>query len=302
MSDIVIPHTQLVDYIPHRGPNLMPDTVWLAPDLQSSRSETTILPDDPRGRDCFWRLGADGMRYWNEPFLGELVALTGVPMLTEALNKEGKVAVFSAISKAEAPLPAPFHATLLGQAYITRSRSGFSQFNATLSVDGEVVYRAEVMSGSAAMADIVGGERSAQSPLAAGEALAPFPWKPSAMTFIDRILSDDGKTLSLGYRYPETHPFVPGHFPEGPLMMGVTQWMAVADGLSLLLQRRGQSSGEFCGQGSLTRADGTEVASARGLRLQLDQGIARCLELRRIMFREVVRPGDELIINVSLED
>lgn len=300
MSHIELSHHQLADYLPHRGPNLIPDTVWLAKDLQSSRSLTHIAADDERGRACFSRLGDDGQRYWNEPFLGELVALTGVPMLTEGLRKENKVAVFSAISNAQAPRPAPFHAAIHGEAEITRARSGFAQFRASLSVDGEVVYRAEVMSGSATMADIMGAERQAQPGLDSGETFTAFPWKPTAMTFIDRILAIQEHRIEAGYRYPEDHPFVPGHFPDGPLMMGVTQWMAMGDALAALIIKQGLGDGHYVGEASIRRPDGSEIVTARDLGVAMCGGIPRLDGLKRIMFREVVRPGDELLIHASL--
>ena len=300
MSDIAIPHTDLVNYLPHRGPNLIPDMVWLAADLQTARSRTEIQLDDPRGRECFIRRDSSGAAYWNEPFLGELVALTGVPMLTEGLNKEGKVAVFSAISKAEAPIPAPFHAVIEGAAAITRQRSGFAQFNATLSINGTVVYRAEVMSGSAKMADILGGARN-PGELPPMEALPAWSWKPAAMRFIDGVISRSDTAIQCGYRYPEDHPFVPGHFPDGPLMMGVTQWMAMGDALSCLLLSKGVADGIYVGQGTMTRPDGSEVVSARDLEVQIENGIPRLCGARRIMFREVVRPGDCLLVDASYE-
>ena len=301
MTEIQLNHEQLADYLPHRGPNLMPDTVWLADDLQSSRSVTHIPEGDAREREWFYRTGADGKRYWNEPFLGELIALTGVPMLTESLNKEGKVAVFSAISKAEAPIPAEFHAEIIGEAKITRARSGFAQFVADLKINGEVVYQAEVMSGSASMANIMGGERSAQDSIPSGDVFKPFSWKPSEMTFIDRIISQTDSEVQAGYRYPANHPFVPGHFPDGPLMMGVTQWTAMGDALVALAQTKGLSDGSYIGQGSITRQDGSEVVNGRDLALEIRDGQPRLTGARRIMFRDVVRPGDELLITASFE-
>ena len=196
-------------------------------------------------------------------------------MLTEGLKKENKVAVFSAISKAEAPISGDFYAEIIGEAKITRIRSGFAQFVADLKINGEIVYQAEVMSGSASMAEILGGERSPQEPIASGESLTPFAWKPAEMTFIDRVISQGDDSIQAGYRYPENHPFVPGHFPDGPLMMGVTQWMAIGDALAELAQRKGLGDGSYVGQGSITRADGSEVVSGRDLAFEILGGVPR---------------------------
>ena len=68
MNEIELNHEALADYLPHRGPNLIPDTVWLAEDLKSSRSVTHIQPGDDRDREWFCRNDADGKKVWNEPF------------------------------------------------------------------------------------------------------------------------------------------------------------------------------------------------------------------------------------------
>ena len=141
--------------------------------------------------------------------MGELIALTGA-YAHRRLNK-GKVAVFSAISKASAPIPADFHAEIIGEAQITRARSGFAQFTAHLKVNGEIVYEAEVMSGSASMADIMGGEVASQEPIAKGEEFSPFAWKPAEMTFIDRNIQQ--RLNSSGYQYPTDH-LCPWPFPR----------------------------------------------------------------------------------------
>ena len=235
-------------------------------------------------------------------FLGRINRLNRCADAHRRIKQRGKVAVFSAISKASAPIPADFHAEIIGEAQITRARSGFAQFTAHLKVNGEIVYEAEVMSGSASMADIMGGEAASQEPIAKGEEFSPFAWKPAEMTFIDRIIQQKDSEIQAGYQYPTDHPFVPGHFPDGPLMMGVTQWAAIGDALVALAKAKGLGDGSYIGQGGITRQDGSEVVSGRDVSFDIVDGIPRMTGARRIMFRDVVRPGDELLVNASIED
>src|SRR4051812_2738656 len=99
MSDLTLDPKALEEYLPHRGPNLMPDRVTLSADRTSATSSTTVGTRDPRGRDIFSRVDGSGRPCWSEPFLAELMALSGVPLLHEELSKNGQVAVFSMISK-----------------------------------------------------------------------------------------------------------------------------------------------------------------------------------------------------------
>jgi 3-hydroxymyristoyl/3-hydroxydecanoyl-(acyl carrier protein) dehydratase len=81
-------------------------------------------------------------------------------------------------------------------------------------------------------------------------------------------------------------------------MMGVTQLAAVADAGWVLLQRLGLGGGTV--SGSVKRPDGSEVAEVRELQLADDGGVPRIAALRRIAFREPVRPGDTLLIEAAL--
>lgn len=299
MNERVIDAAALEAYVPHRGVNLLPDVVYLAEDLQSSRSTTTILEPDPRGRDLLRRQGSDGAWYWNEPFLIELMALTGIPMISEALAKEGKVAVFSAISKLKLPAAAPLHGSITGQATMTRQRSGFAQFNGRLECDGVTILEAQFMSGSAAIADIATQGAGAQPAPPSSTPLGEWSWKPPVLRFIDGVISSDAQQWQGSYCYPSDHPFVPGHFPGGPLMMGVTQCCAIADGLVAWLQDQQLGDGSYFCDGVVSRPDGSEVAAARKLGVTVSDGYPRLQELDRIVFKDVVRPEDHLLITIT---
>jgi 3-hydroxymyristoyl/3-hydroxydecanoyl-(acyl carrier protein) dehydratase len=193
----------------------------------------------------------------------------------------------------------PLAGKLVGHAEITRDRAPFTVFGTWAEVDGEKVLEAEVMSGVSTLAEVC-GRPPRPLPLPPSEPVADFAWKGRAIRFVDGVAAYDaaGRRITCTYTYPTDHPFVPGHFPGAPLMMGVTQLAAVADAGWVLLQRLGLGGGTV--SGSVKRPDGSEVAEVRELQLADDGGVPRIAALRRIAFREPVRPGDTLLIEAAL--
>lgn len=292
-------HVELEALLPHRGVNLMPDRVDVAEDGLTAVSHTRIPANDPRGRQVFAR--ADGR--WSEPFLAELMALTGVPLLATRLAANGQVAVFSMISKISFAAPAKITDAVIGHAKITRERSGFTTFLTRAECNGQTILEAEVMSGAAPLADI---SSSAARPFQEPLNRQPLPvggldFKPPHLRFVDGIVATDpvARRLVCSYTYPAAHPFVPGHFPGAPLMMGVTQWSAVADAAWIAAQTFGLSGG-FTVSGSVKRQDGTEVLDVRELVIGIADGAPYIVSTKRVAFREPVRPTDGLLVEVTV--
>jgi 3-hydroxymyristoyl/3-hydroxydecanoyl-(acyl carrier protein) dehydratase len=292
----------LTAYLPHRGVNLMPDGVTLG--QTTSSSQTTIPTGDARGRTILGRTGSAGRQVWAEPFIGELMALTGVPLLHARLAPAGQVAVFSMISRVVIPMLPDLHGPLDGLAEITRDRGAFTVFSTRASSRGQTCLEAEVMSGCAVLADVAS---AAARPFPGGRPGTPldpglFAWKPPAMRFADTLVSSDPATGAgtCAYVYPTDHPFVAGHFPGAALMMGVTQWQAVADA-AWAVRAACRITGPVLAQGRVVRPDGTEVVDVRDLVLVEDApGVPRIAQTKRIAFREPVRPGDGLLIHVTV--
>lgn len=303
MSETILDAQALEAYIPHRGANILADTVTMDAARTRAVSRTRVLPGDPRGREIFGRRGADGVAYWYEPFLAELMALTGVPLLRDRLAPQGHVAVFSMISRIVFDRLAPLAGEVVGEAVITRDRGAFTSFSTRATIDGQRILEAEVMSGSATLADIAGGARAEPGELPAGASAvdpALLAWKPEATRFAHRVVSAAAAagTLVTAYRYPLDHPFVPGHFPGAPLMMGVTQWAAVADAAWIAARTFGHAG--VVAQGTIRRPSGGEVLDVRDLELGGDDGQPRILGTRRIAFRDKVLPGDTVLVEVTV--
>ncbi len=290
-------HHALEAHLPHRGVNLIPDTVEILADGLTSISHTRIPSDDARGRAVFAR--TDGR--WSEPFLAELMALTGVPLLTSKLGSN--VAVFSMISRISFTAPAMLGDDVIGHAKITRERSGFTTFLTRAECNGQTILEAEVMSGSAPLAEIA---KAPARPFTSGLQTSSLPagcldWKPPHLRFVDAVVSADATTHTVvcSYTYPTTHPFVSGHFPGAPLMMGVTQWSAVADAAWVAAKLFGLTGGVVA-NGVVKRQDGSEILDVRDLVLAEANGCPFIASTKRVAFREPVRPTDGLLVEVTV--
>lgn len=295
-------HQALEAFMPHRGVNMLPDTLEMDDDGKRAVSRATIPVDDPRGRRLFARADGHGGQVWIEPFLGELMALTGIPLLKARLDAAGQVAVFSSMNKITFPATARMEAAFVGEAVITRERGPFTQFTACLRCGDDILYQGEIMSGMAAMADVAGQPVQVLAQDGDEEPLqADFSGKAAGMRFIDAVRSCDvasGHLVGV-YRYPEDHPLVPGHFPEAALMMGMAQWTAVIDAAWEAKARCGLH-GPIQVDGRIVRPDGSLVLDLRGMDLDDADGVPRVLGTKRLAFRDPIRPGDGILIEVDV--
>jgi hypothetical protein len=73
----------------------------------------------------------------------------------------------------------------------------------------------------------------------------------------------------------------------------------VADAALLAADRLGVEAVRC--SGSLQREDGTEIISVRDLELDRRDGLPRIRSTKRVVFKEPVRPGDDVAIVVRVE-
>ena len=90
---------------------------------------------------------------------------------------------------------------------------------------------------------------------------------------VDRILETDGDTRIVGLKNVSANePYFQGHFPGNPVMPGVLQLEAMAQVAGILLNKRAQREGQIAYFSSIDNA----------------------------RFRKVVKPGDQLIMEIIL--
>lgn len=277
----------LLAVMPHRGRNVLIDA-YADDGAGAGRGRLAVAPGDPAGRDLFLVRSPEGLRY-PEVFLVEHAALVSVMILREDMGG-GRLAFFSTVSRFEGRGTAPAGAPLESRVTRGRDRGEFRSFSARIAVAG-----GEPFLGVDFMAYLAPRgyrpEARTDRPEAPAVAAEPglFPCLDPSLAFLGGPERDRGV-------YPADHPLCEGHFPGAPVMMGMTQWLAVAERASLAVPPG--ERGEVSGSGSIARLDGRPVVDVAGLRVLAarDPGgrvtDLRILATKRVAFRERIEPGD----------
>ena len=83
-------------------------------------------------------------------------------------------------------------------------------------------------------------------------------------------------------------------------MMGVTQWAMVADAGWIARNQFGMTGGVMV-NGVVRRQDGSDVLDVRDLHLADFDGLPRIVGTKRLAFREPLRPGDGVLVDVTVK-
>ena len=136
-----------------------------------------------------------------------------------------------------------------------------------------------------------------------------FPGRDPRFVFVDGPLqvAADGRSGVFAYTYREEHPLTRGHFPGQPIMMGVTQLLAIADAAQWLAAEL-RDAGALDGSAALTvcgkllGADDSLVCSVGALELRAWPGspILELTAARRVSFRRMVAPPEVLKVEVEI--
>lgn len=287
---------EMLEYMPHRGANVLIDSYEDTGET-SGRGTLTIAEGDPDGRDIFLAREDGGLRY-SSFFLVEHVALTSILILRADMGG-GRLAYFSAISKFRSLGTAAAGTPLVSHVERGRDRREFRSFGARVeTADGDPVLEVNFMAYLAARGARPDEGRSAPPAAEFGTPAADgFPCRPPRMVFVG---GPDGAGRYGGV-YPADHPLCAGHFPGAPVMMGMCQWLAVAQRAAL---EAPDGASEVTGDGRLVTADGRPVVEVAGLRLAVtkDAGRVTALRLRatrKVSFRDRILPGDAYLAECS---
>ncbi len=309
-----MPHLNREDIlalIPHRFENVLIDEADCT-DAGASAA-LRIENDDPLNRGFFARTDGDEPTLL-EHALAEHLALVALCQLGPL--GPGELGFFSAINNFQQsgrlPLSEPIYSELTRE----RDRGAFRRFKGSvLNARKEVVAKADIM---AFIMDTTQPQTDERKRLPLPEmniceavSLDAYFWKRPELCFVAalRRLDAEAGEAVLSYTYPADHPLTRGHFPGNPVMMGITQWIGASDALDQVAFARSQA-GELPLPGSLTadvliqKSDGTVAAEISGLVNRYEQDAAGRLRsettaTKRIGFRDIVRPGDELVYSVS---
>jgi 3-hydroxymyristoyl/3-hydroxydecanoyl-(acyl carrier protein) dehydratase len=307
--------------IPHRGVNILIDSVKVVSDDGSERGESRLClaSGDARGRDIFLRGSADGGSVIMEPVFAEHLALSAICVIRSDMEAD-EIAFFSVISSFKVTREVRSGEHLSAEAVRLRDKGRFRRFHGIVrGEDGSTAAETDIMAYTAAPAPSSERRDSGKlvAPPESGEARrvdpAAFGWKRPEMVFVHERthLSPDMEQAVLRYVYPADHPFCPGHFPGNPVMMGITQWIAALDAAAWLLFERAEAG--LAGAGAsrwkadvdILRESGALVAEVKGLVFSgsvTPQGIGplRVEGTRRVGFRDQVRPGEAIFMRARV--
>ena len=301
-------------FLPHRGKNLLLDEALVHVIGPRGRSEgaLTITPDDTQGRGLFLYELPEASLCVHPVVLIEHVALVG---LTALDMEPGEFTFISLIRSAEFRGRIRAGETLHSTVKAARAPKPFFRFQSTISTAGGAhVATSDVLAYTSTAVKLpaqtaappgVGSDASRDE-----ERIARFfPGRDPRFVFVDAPLqvAADGRSGVFAYTYREEHPLARGHFPGQPIMMGVTQLLAVADAAQWLaaeLRDAGALDGgaALTACGKLLGADDSLVCSIGALELRAwaDSPILELTAARRVSFRRMVAPPEVLKIEVEI--
>jgi len=300
---------ELAAKLPHRFENVLLDSCAVNSESLESNFQVTLAPDDTAGRGLFLKQGSSGTWEVMTPFLVEMIALGAIAGSGDI--PEGKNAFFAAISNFKRDGIFSSGQLLEGSTVFQGERGGLFRY-AGQTACGTATAEAKLM---AVYVDQNGG---AAQPAQATKELPPLDLrtpiphpdcKAPAMFFLDqlRYCTADPGEIVCSYTYPLDHPLTKGHFPGAPVMMGVSQWLMLEDACYVLareLARTGKYTMEC--NADIVKADGSPVCEIRKAVVDIYSGCpgikdqADLVATKKISFKGAVKPGEELLIHMTV--
>lgn len=126
----------------------------------------------------------------------------------------------------------------------------------------------------------------------------------------DRLILSDPTTgsFSTEYTYPIDHPLTRGHFPDLPVMMGVQQWLGVADACLTHAHHTNQSGhNQRTVNATIYKSNGTIVSEISDCTVRFGHNTgdspdyAYITKTKKVAFKQMVVPGETIIIHVTTD-
>lgn len=313
----------LIKFLPHRGRNLLLDTVDRSESPKGPQAEISlhIKQPDEKKREIFLEKDLSGETIYSPYMFAEFLALGSIVLLTD-LPPES-MAYFSTITNYKRTGSVSANGAIHGSTIRNKDRGLFKRFTGKITdANGNEAAQTDIMA-FAFTPEMEAASREekkiTEKPLfekISDIDKTKFDWKPNEMVFTDAIgsIDLDNGNATTHYIYPEDHPFVEGHFPGNPIMMGITQWEGCADAMTCLAQQlieqdhtsiTGKEIFEATANIEVVKEDGTLACDVKGLTLKFtNRGkdnipVAELVATKRVGFRDMVRPKDNLYFQVT---
>ncbi|MBU0580620.1 MAG: hypothetical protein KKA19_05540 [Candidatus Margulisbacteria bacterium] len=315
---------EIEKYLPHRFENVLLDKVEAFEDNEEkllAKIELTITENDPEGRNIFLIKNQENKWVYNAHMFPENLAL-GALVYLNTIRGDGHGAYFSTISNFQKTGDVLASEKLQATIHLKRGKGSFQTFSGKVyNPQGALVAETEVMAFIFKLAEAPaageGEKKKSDPPQKTIEQAVDFSKidnKQKNMFFAEKIVhfNPEDNSAVISFTYPKDHPFVKGHFPGNPIMMGVCQWMAMGDALDALaleLKAKGKVNTVFTltADIELLKEDGVVAAEAKGFVKNykvVGSGFKpRVVSTKKCGFRDMIVPGDVIyqkITNVQI--
>ena len=305
----------LEDFVPHRGRNMLMDEVslYVKDGENCGEGTVTVSRGDELGRDIFLVTHPDVGDCIHPVFLIENAALIGI---IASRNPPNSMSFFSSVRTCQVSSLIRAGETVLAEVSPIATKKPFRRFHCLVTgEDGREIMSTELM---AFVQENGTDERPSVDPGCVHDPIARdldqiaerFPGRDPVMVFVDACteLDLEAQTAQFSYTYPADHPLTHGHFPDRPLMMGMTQLLGLMDGAQWLVSELRKSGrikpgDSFELKGRTTRGDGSAVCEIKNSTLRACKGDDYTVEFQKargVSFRGMVIPPETLTTTVEV--
>lgn len=312
----ILREKEIKQLIPHRYENLLIDEVVINGETGEGSLKVCVSEKDKWGREIFLKEKKPGLSILTIPAIMEILALGSI--LSSGGVPEGYLAFYVTINDFEFHHNLRAGETATGSVSKLRTKANFRRYTGTLyNAEGETIASGDMMAFAGKQDEeaiepegkpgVIPPPTSTEPVILNNNARHPL------MTVFDGIHSFNGPALEIctRYQYPADHPFVKGHFPGKPVMMGIMLWMGIGEAMLVLAAKLGKK-GELTltADAEIIKSNGTIVADAKDVvsRIYLsappyhDQ--SEIISTKKLYFRGTVLPGETIYIklfNVRIE-
>jgi 3-hydroxymyristoyl/3-hydroxydecanoyl-(acyl carrier protein) dehydratase len=299
--------------IPHRFENLLIDSCKFSEEGDAIEGvlQIKIAPGDKLGRDAFTKEKTKDVRTVLEAFFMEILALGSI--VSTGQIPKGSLALFAGVSDFKKMGDMLVGEQVTGRVKKIRAKGAFLKYAGALyNEQNEMIASGNMMAFYAKVSDLtgndVGSKEQVREPGVPVSLNKEGLYKAPEMFLVDALVEIDPDSLALccKYTYPKDYFLVKGHFPGNPIMMGVMQWMAMADAgyvLAQYLAEKGRVGRyQIKADAKVLKENGAVAAEAKGILLQvykndneyLDQ--VEIIETKKLLFKDMIKPGETVYI------
>jgi 3-hydroxymyristoyl/3-hydroxydecanoyl-(acyl carrier protein) dehydratase len=298
---------EIQNRIIHRHENVLLDSVTYDPEnTDDNELSITLSRGDTLNRDIFLKQKKRGEYVVVTSVFMEILALSCI--ITENKLKEGDMVIFAAISNFKKLGEFPENTTITGNCVKISDKKGFLRYKGTLNNGDTCIASGDMMAYFT--------KEDTQAEIVKEEELPPLTMKKTLpineelkskwITMCDTLRHVDESSCVTEYTYPDNHPFIKGHFPGNPLMMGVMQWLSIESCIFAYANEKGLKGHHvLVTDAVIQKTDGSLVAEVKKAVIDVwidDENIVSQAEIRetkKIVFRNMVKPTETIYIHCS---